>query len=397
MCHEIVYFRNKSARNWQVCFNADLCDSYMLKVTRNAGDNRLQWEPIIKSITRSRKFRLRVVDTVFLGTTHETNESRPQITGWYFTTIKGEASRRKDTSNVALQHVYDRFCRLALVDANATGARIVAVGYHDSERRQINFTAEQMEREVKTYGNPFDGYSYLQCYINPCQEREQFFRGVYTSRLVQCSHRASDDGRKSDIVVYLLEDPLSIPTSDELDGKITNHLPRHLGGEQTSDVSNRIQMEIMDIMPKIVEIVETENDGNKISRISAEFILDIEGRLWLRKIDNAHFRSSEIEECEAEIHCNSGNHLLPLMLTDTRDGGSLRKSVDCRQGGDNIANGEYGPMLKIFDETKSYSTNGSILLKMPNHIRKEEEKHRGTFILDKKMIQSQLATITIMR
>ena len=355
MCHEIVYFEiNLHVIGRQVCFNADLCDSYMLKVTRNAGDNRLQWEQIIKSITRSRKFRLRVVDTVFLGTTHETNESRPQITGWYFTTIKGEASRRKDTSNVALQHVYDRFCRLALVDANATGARIVAVGYHDSERRQINFTAEQMEREVKTCGNPFDGCSYLQCYINPCQEREQFFRGVYTSRLVQCSHRASDDGIKSDIVVYLLEDPLSIPTSDELDPKITNHSPRHLGGEQTSDMSNRIQMEIMDIMPKIVEIVETENDGNKISRISAEFILDIEGRLWLRKFGNAHFRSSEIEECEAEIHCNSGNHLLPLMLTDTRDGGSLRKSVDC-QGGDNIANGEYGPMVKIFDETKSYT------------------------------------------
>jgi hypothetical protein len=311
----------------------------MLNVLKNATDNRLHWEQIIHSFSHPKKFRLRIIDTVFLNR-KEASGTPPQITSWHFTTKKGEINRRKDASNFTLQHVHDRFCRLALAGTNATGARIVAIGYLESgiEKKRIHFTAEQMEREVKTRkGIPFGGCSYLQCYLHPYQGKDHSFRGVYTSQLVPTSSSAGKEMKK-DIMVYLIEDPL-ISTHEDHRQKRNHCSSTQEGIEQTIALSGSIQEEIDGLMLTILESLESLEKKRRISgnsklvgedmiiRFSADFLLDEDKKLWLAHVDNVAFRSDDISRCEMNYNSDE-NPFLPHVQVSPRSNFSSSKRSD---------------------------------------------------------------------
>ena len=245
--------------------------------------HHLSWEQISHLLTSqpqshksnnvySKKLRLKILDTVFLKNKHDnfnssTNEyqfiddsnneegskslkekvktnHRSVITQWCFTTKKGEAMRRKDTTVLTLQHVYDRFCRFALANtSNAAGPRIVAVGYeyghkklHKNQlkelketnphkvgllRQRVNYTVEQFKREVKNINNnsnysnnDTDGGIFksicLQCYLRPYGGIDQLYRGVF-QLVLDPNYNENDnvsnrDVIKNDITVQIVDD-----------------------------------------------------------------------------------------------------------------------------------------------------------------------------------------------
>ena len=99
--------------------------------TQAAGDKRLQ---------------LKEIDTVFFDHSQKNDEEddgkrinselppssngRYVVKDWTFTSRKGEVTKQKSLSALTLQYIFDRFGRFSLANpANATGPRIVALGY----------------------------------------------------------------------------------------------------------------------------------------------------------------------------------------------------------------------------------------------------------------------------
>jgi len=275
----------------------------MSNVTAQLTECRLGWEQIARIFTQSKKkLRLRIVDTVFL---QSSPNGDPQITGWYFTSKKGETSSRKGTSSLTLQHVYDRFCRVALTGANAAGPRIIAVGYLGgaSKSRRVNFTAEQMEREVKNRKCVlFEGCTSIQCYLHPCHGKEHCFRGVYTSRLVPASSSDEGEEMKNDVTVYLVEDPM-MATENHHDLAKDNHSSSQLGAD-SSALLRWIQKEVDVLVLRIVQNLEKTDSSRKsnvIAKLSAEFILDNDRKLWLARVDDVAFGSGDMNQCHIDF------------------------------------------------------------------------------------------------
>ena len=301
-----------------------------MKIATDA-NNRFSWEQIIHLFSQPKKVRLRIVETVFLST-HDASENLSQITSWHFTSKKGEVNRRKDVSNLTLQHVYDRFCRFALAGSKSEGARIVAIGYHENCRAKarVHFTAEQMEREVKARkGALLRGCTYLQCYLHPFQGKEQHFRGVYTVRKLN-SRSTDEDEFEKDTMIYLVEDSL-VSTEDNINSKIEqcSSVQEKLNG--AGALSETVRNDIDGLMTIILECLESKvklsskDCVKKITRFSADFSMDEERKIWLTCVDNVVLKETSHSEMDHDF-CE--NPILSQLSDGTCSNLSSPKQVD---------------------------------------------------------------------
>ncbi len=294
-----------------------------MKIATNES-NRFCWEKIIHLFSQPKRVRLRIVETVFLST-HDASENLSQIMSWHFTSKKGEVNRRKDVSNLTLQHVYDRFCRFALAGSKSKGARIVAIGYHENCRAKtrVHFTAEQMEREAKARkGVLLRGCTYLQCYIHPFQGKEQHFRGVYIVRKLK-SRSSGEDEFEKDTMVYLVEDPLT-ENNNNLKSEQCSSVQEKVN--EAGALSETVRKDIDGLMTIILECLESKVKLSsmacveKITRFSADFSMDGERKIWLTCVDNVVLKEMDRDFCE--------NPILPQLNDGTCRNSSPPKQID---------------------------------------------------------------------
>jgi hypothetical protein len=243
------------------------------------------WETVLSILSNAKKkLRLRILDTVFL----QPENVRAPISSWYLTSKSGELVKRSMVSSLTLHHVYDRFCRLASTGANTSGPRIVAVGYSDDnlQHNRITFTAAQLERDAKSQKDSSMVFkcSVLQYFLSPSLGKENFFQGVYSCTDI---HLVSSDDKceeKKEIVVYPIED--FIMMSDFSVGSNGNDLTRTQMKMSDSALAKWVQKDIEVTIMKIVHELErvaipSTAVENKISTMSANFVLDGQKKLWL--------------------------------------------------------------------------------------------------------------------
>ena len=294
-------------------FHLNPCTSTMNGRTE-CSNNQITWEKIIEALILPRKrFRIRIVDTVFL---HSINDEC-QITAWYLTTKKGGITKRKGSSGLTLQHVCDRFSRVALTGSNTAGPRIVAVGYFGNSlsRKRINFTAEQLEREVKSQKeSQLARCSFLQCYLKPSHGNDRFFRGVYSCQYEPSISLENEDELKREVLVYSVEDPMieTDPESDICSIKLLR--------ADGSALLKWIQQEVDMNTTKIVQALECfmraleKKDGKKssplsdgwtISNLTTYFVFDNDKKLWLSFVKNVSFNGDDTWQRVSNV--NSSN------------------------------------------------------------------------------------------
>ncbi len=289
---------------------------------------------------QSKKFTLKILDTIFFHNTQsdsaiidgscvdENKCHHNSIREWFFTTKKGEVSRRKDPNTLTLQHFHDRFCRFSLANSsNATGPRIVATGYmkgivNDGNqssttdrsllKQRVNLTEDQLKRQIyHEKDNILCKCMYIQTYLRPHEGRDEFFRGRY--RLLIDSNDYSTPTKKnkhkadikSDVLVQIYEDP---PSSGN------NNAITDLSDFNSSPLLKWIHTEVEATTLKVVNYLEsafelssaqhTDNASSrtKIVALLVDFILDDNRNLWITSIDNVIISSDEIE---AQIHAVS--------------------------------------------------------------------------------------------
>lgn len=255
---------------------------------------KLSWNQVVRLLTNSskRRLRLRLVDTIFLQShslSLPNEQSQVQITDWFFTSKKGDVTKRKASENNTLQHALDRFSRLALTGHNAAGPRIISVVYFtedgDWKRKRVHLTAEQMEREAKKRsGNKLQGCKFLQCYHRPCEGSDHFFRGEYSIKIVS-GVQGREDERITEVSACIVDDFV-----------MASNNARQLG-ENDSALLKWVQKEIEVILIKVVknleQAVDTLQNSNDVSddvqkceiiHLFADFILDDNRQIWLELI-----------------------------------------------------------------------------------------------------------------
>jgi len=263
-------------------------------------NNQITWEKIIETLILPRKrLRLRIVDTVFL----QSRNDECQVTAWYLTTKKGETIKRKG-SGLTLQHVCDRFSRIALTGSNTVGPRIVAVGYLGNRvsGKRINFTAEQLEREPKSYREShLARCTFLQCYLKPSHDNNHHFTGVYSCQYESSSSPEREDELKREVLTYCVEQPMidTDPESDVCSTKLLQADTALLKWIQKEvDVST---MKIVQALESVMTLQENKSgndfsypsDGRMLSTLTAYFVLDNDKRLWLTYVNNVAFNGDD--------------------------------------------------------------------------------------------------------
>jgi hypothetical protein len=268
--------------------------------TSEHSNYQITWEKIIETLILPRKrLRLRIVDTVFLQSIND----ECQVTAWYLTTKKGETTKRKG-SGLILQHVCDRFSRIALTGSNTVGPRIVAVGYLGNRvsGKRINFTVEQLEREAKSCREShLARCTFLQCYLKPSHDSKHHFTGVYSSQYESSSSPEREDKLKREVLTYCVEEPMidTDPESDVCSTKLLQADTALLKWIQKEvDVST---MKIVQALESVITLQEKEreedssspSDGRMLSSLTAYFVLDNDKRLWLTYVNNVAFNGDD--------------------------------------------------------------------------------------------------------
>lgn len=242
------------------------------------------WEIVLSVLTNAKKkLRLRILDTVFL----QSENSRSPVSNWYFTSKNGELVRRTGVSNITLHHVYDRFCRLALTGPNASGPRIVAVGYSDNnlQKNRITLTAEQFQRDAKSQKASLAfNCSVLQCFISPSLGNGNFFQGVYSCTDMPLVSPHDKQEKKREVVIYAIEDFITM--SERSNGSAGNNVTLSQVKGDDSALIKWVQKEIEVVIMKIIHelervTIQSSIAENKVSTLSANFVLDGQKNLWL--------------------------------------------------------------------------------------------------------------------
>ena len=277
-----------------------------------------------KSNLQNKKLQLKLLDTVFLhqendDTTSELSSKgdnrQNRIKQWYFTSKKGEVTRRKDPSALTLQHLHDRFCRFSLANSsNAAGPRIIALGYSyddkhtqkdqkkiscptvESVRQRVIYTEEQFKREVQ-HENPFglSKCAYLQCYLRPFEGKNQFYRGVYqlvldSSKKLKKSEPNNMDV-KSEVLAQIVEDPLVTGNNSALGlgfsvGLFDNKCSTLLKWvQQEVEVSTLKLVTYLESTMSLLPLGLQENNNEKPEMVSTSDVSDHPGRIVALMVD----------------------------------------------------------------------------------------------------------------
>jgi hypothetical protein len=307
------------------------------------------WEKVLCILSNAKKnLRLRILDTVFL----QSENNRSPISNWYFTSKNGELVKRGEVSSLTLHHVYDRFCRLALTGPNASGPRIVAIGYSDDNlpNNRITFTAEQLERDAKSQKASSLQFkcSVLQCFISPSLGNENFFQGVYSCIDKPSISPADKCEERKEVVIYAIEDFLML--TECRNGPDGNDVTRTQMKINDSALNKWVQKEIEVAIMKIVHELERTTIRssvieNKVSTLSANFVLDGQKKLWLLNTFNVISRQDE-RQSGFNVGELGQMDALPR-LEDTR-----RKSILQNESNDKIigkkSHGEYRSRLIFY-------------------------------------------------
>jgi hypothetical protein len=353
---------------------------------------------------QTKKITLKILDTIFFHNTqsHDAtdDESRDDenkrcpynIREWFFTTKKGEVSRRKDPNTLTLQHLHDRFCRFSLANSsNATGPRIVATGYMKSNvndrsknsnesgllKQRVNYTEDQLRRQIyHEKDNSLCKFMYIQSYLRPHEGRDRFFRGHY--RLILDSNKASTQLKKSkhksdiksDVLVQTYEDP---PSST------SNNMIKDLSDCNSSPLMQWIQTEVeattlkvVNYLESAIELLSAQHTDNvstdnmstqtKVVALLVDFILDDNKHLWITSIDNVTISNDDVE---AQIHAVSKQHIEQYLI----DGDSvIDQSMDLNKANEKKTTPSSSSKQRKTIKGDIFKTNINVELKYPDEI-----------------------------
>lgn len=322
-----------------------------MEQSRQDDDQVLDWRrvaPLLASDAGNRKggkkqLRIRVLDTVFLGSggdrgnrrlpsrrtpygssssSSSSTSSQPIIAEWIYTSKKGEVTMRKGTtsgsasssaasssSSSLWSHVCDRFGRIALSDAaNSAGPRIVATGRGggDSDSSstfdaRCHLTAEQLRRDVYggSSGAGSGGGSLLaanrcqaiQSYVRPHGGVDRIFRAIYTVDS-NGSGSTNNNANLPKIDVVMVEDGATVGASCASLVPLDDRVLRRQGfDEHLRQIKKEVQMTTLDAVAHVESVLKKQRTKGgvqaplKVTSASMDFVWDDQNRLWLSHSD----------------------------------------------------------------------------------------------------------------
>ena len=350
-----------------------MVDRETSKIKIDPSSQFLSWREITLALStpnpiNKEKLDLKLVDTVFLELTpqnnvsldndeEKTDSSTPhprnskksciRVTDWIFTSKNGQPTQRKNTSSLTIQHVSDRFIRFALANpANASGPRIVAVGFNtastnerDERGERIHLTADQFQREAKKcenfYGennmksNKFPSiatFSEIQSYLRPYNGHDQIFRGVVAT---ECNESIQTENlKKGQTKIHQTNCAHQFKTSKceifTLEGAISpcgNDLRARPLTPSKNSFLEMVRKGVEDLTCSIINHLQTlHHSGSqnshdehshaydckrKLIRIAADFVLDDNKQLWLIHVSNIRLNGAEENTTKFKFNCDN--------------------------------------------------------------------------------------------
>lgn len=287
---------------------------------------------------QNNRLRLKILDTIFL---HQNHDGFTTIGQWYFTSKKGDVTKRKDPDRLTLQHLHDRFCRFSLANSsNAAGPRIVGIGYLETkcdketipqtiglQKKRVHFTEEQLKRQIFHDNTGLTKCIYLQPYLRPHDGRDKFYRGSFRlfveskekGREKSCYNNENVNARiQSEVLVQVIEDH---PSTGDLNSYVSRSGVKSCEG---SSLMRWIQVEVETSTLKVVKYIESvvgmdlsflNKDGvasQRVVALTADFTLDDNQQLWMASVDNVAVCNSDsllVSQIQnISIHCIDDNY-----------------------------------------------------------------------------------------
>jgi hypothetical protein len=262
----------------------------MVQLQQNNKRKTLAFAQILKLLlTQSkRKVRIRMIDTIFFTMN---NDNKLSIASWYYTSNKGELVQRSDILKLTIKNIHDRFCRISPQGSN----KIVAVGYvqdddsSNDDLRRVTFTLGQLHREAKnSNADILRDVKCLQYYLQPCHEKYQYFRAIYSLRLT--TSEIGEKEHKSDVEIYPLDDLDANANADE---KMMIGADVIIADTSSSALHEWVHKELEVIMSRLVQHIEfsltfeslLDVDGTNIIQLVADFVLDDNKRLFMTSVN----------------------------------------------------------------------------------------------------------------
>ena len=269
-----------------------------------------------------RRLQIRVLDTVFLLPQHRSTSDKSQLHSWLYTSRKGHFVRRKldgngkqhsgqDTSSqrLSLQHVYERFCRIALSHPGNVCKTVAVVRRHDGSWSYILADGLKRAAQGQSDGGNSDllrNECALQCFMQPNNGKDVQYRAIfkYLPNANKQSPQDEGDSRKFKVDLYLLENVMSVPSIRSIDSD-----------EDVGDISKDIRIKSINstisMAQHIGEILkqhrgevnaEVRTSKRVILVLVADFVLDDKRQLWLCHVPKVtSINSSNIPKCKDKV------------------------------------------------------------------------------------------------
>jgi len=269
-----------------------------------------------------RRLQIRALDTVFLFPPHKGTSNTPQLHSWLYTSkkchfvqrklgVNGKQNSGQDTSGqkLSLQHVYERFCRIALSHPG-NACKTVAVA-HQSDGSRSHISADGLKRAAQGRADNVSGdilrnECALQCFIQPSNGKDIQYRAIfkYSPAVDQASPGNELGSSNFKVDLYLLENVMSVPSIRIVDGD-----------EDVGVLSKDLQSELINStisMAKHIEEILEHYRGESSAELRAskrvilvlvsDFVLDDKRQLWLCHVPKVtSINSSNIPECKEKI------------------------------------------------------------------------------------------------